>query len=818
MSQRPLPPTFLLVTLLVGLAALGVWFALRAPVGDASIEPAAAAPIAGEVRAAGETLTSDAPRLAPTAATPDVEPQEPARVVLPPRDASDPRLLGRVLDRQGRGVNATVELRTVRAGTLPVEARPTDREGVFDIGVPPRVAFALTIRAPALASVVTESAGIDAGRVVDLGDVVLRDGAAVTGTIRGEDGLALGDVLVELRHDPTTPFRRPVHPLRVVAARSTAGGGLQFSDPIWPGEWRVHVAGRGKVTPGRLVIEEGQRAAVLDVTAAPGSKKATIAGKVTDQYQKPVVGASVLGSGDEGKTWKFSAVTGRDGGFVLTGTERDSPPDTRLRVSAPHCEDTESRRAFKWGSTDADVIVTRGAPVTVRVVDERGEPVEHFAVRIFTRDCADIEELRSRSHGWHPGGIAHAYGVPTGKHLVMVEPDRADLAQAELLEIQATGGPVSCQVTLGPLAHRDLLVRGVDGKPVDNASVELLVPLRGPVRADTPARSVLDLWRNAGDIALRMGHALTNPGGAANLRGHPDSAFFLRVKHFDYAPLVVPITLGWSSTPLEVQLRAGAALDGQLLPAAVATQVDTFGKQVSFALRLVAEGLEGNPRDARLGKDGRFSLRAIPDGDWRLEASWNQLGSRRAQRVTSVLARVPRLANGERRQVTIDAGELLHATVRSRVFVGGAPFHGDLVFQHMSEADDGVPWSIEARPGGGSYTAILPKGRWRPVAVQTKPRTPHSKERELERYPLLCGPAIDLTYVRDLDLSLRTEAVPVKVRLLTKTGAPLVRTAVTVSHDGVPLPHRVTTDGDGNLTTTLAPGTYTTDYGPIEAR
>ncbi|MBK9129695.1 MAG: hypothetical protein IPM13_18205, partial [Phycisphaerales bacterium] len=189
-------------------------------------------------------------------------------------------------------------------------------------------------------------------RVHLLGDVVLKDGVQVIGSIRGEDGLAVADALVELRHDPTTEFRKTLHPLRVVTARSTAGGGLQFSDPIRPGSWRVYTIGRAVAKPGRLTVTDGQGSAVLDITSGPGSALGVIAGRVTDQFQRPVVAARVLGSTDDGETWPFGTSTDRDGGFRLPRTKEKGGDRVHSRCS-PRTARTPSRRG-----------PTSGAPAT----------------------------------------------------------------------------------------------------------------------------------------------------------------------------------------------------------------------------------------------------------------------------------------------------------------------------------------------------------------------------------------------------------------------------------------------------------------------
>lgn len=807
MPDRPLPPAFVLVAAFLGLGGMALWMSMR--IGPATPAAAEIVEVGGDAFTPGTALTHrpETTEAGTAAATPPPR-AEPVRANLPPRDASDPRILGRLVDPQGRPLVGTIALRSLRAGTLPVDTFATDGEGVFDFPVPARVSLSVTMRAAGRASVGTETGDLEVGRVHLLGDVILKEGIQVSGSIRGENGLAVADALVELRHDPTTEFRKTLHPLRVVTARSTAGGGLQFSDPIRPGQWRVYAIGRAGAEPARLTVTDSQRSAVLDITSR-GSALGAIAGRVTDQFQRPVVAARVLASADDGKTWPFGASTDREGGFNLPRTKEKSGDRVHLKVLAAHCEDTESRQTYAWGTSDVGLVVTRGAAMTVHVVDASGTPVEDFILRVFARDCYELDELRSRSQGWHPGGIAHAYGIPAGEHFVMVEAARRDLAQDALLRTETSGGPHTCQVVLGPMAHRDLLVRGRDDKPVDGATVELLLPLRGAIGRDTPARRVLDIWRSPGDVAVRAAHELANARGAVTLRGHPDTAFMLRVKHHEYAPLLQPVTLGWATTPLEVKLPSGAAVTGRVLPAAVVAQVAEFGAVAKVELALVPDEAEGAPRVGKLQKDGTFAFAAVPVGDWRLEVSWQQLGNRRDEKATVVLARLGRLSEGETRQLTVDGGDLLHSDVKCRAFDSGAPLQGVVAFQQVGETKADRPWRIDGAFRDGTFRALLPRGRWLPIARR---KSDHAL------VSLVAGPILDLDSPRDLNLTLQTEAVAVRVRQLDEAGAPVVKTRLTISYQGVPLPDMVTTDAEGYLVTLLAPGSYSTKYGTFDVR
>ncbi|MBK9129693.1 MAG: hypothetical protein IPM13_18195 [Phycisphaerales bacterium] len=290
------------------------------------------------------------------------------------------------------------------------------------------------------------------------------------------------------------------------------------------------------------------------------------------------------------------------------------------------------------------------------------------------------------------------------------------------MRTETSGGPHTCQVVLGPMAHRDLLVRGRDDQPVDGATVELLLPLRGAIGRDTPARGVLDLWRSPGDVAVRAAHELTNTLGAVTLHGHPDTVFTLRVKHFEYAPLLQQVTLGWATTPLEVKLPSGAVVTGRVLPATVVAQVAEFGAMAKVELALVPDGSDGAPRIGKLHKDGTFAFRAVPVGDWRLEVSWQQLGNRREDKVTVVLARLGRLGEGETRQLTVDAGDLLHSDVKCRVFDGGTALAGIVTFQHVAETANGRPWRIDGNFRDGTIRALLPAAAGCHRAAQGRPR------------------------------------------------------------------------------------------------
>ncbi|MBZ0253086.1 MAG: hypothetical protein K8I02_07075, partial [Candidatus Methylomirabilis sp.] len=302
---------------------------------------------------------------------------------------------------------------------------------------------------------------------------------------------------------------------------------------------------------------------------------------------------------------------------------------------------------------------------------------------------------------------------------------------------------------------------------------------------------------------------LTNSRGAVTLRGHPDTAFTLRVNHFEYAPLLQPVTLGWATTPLEVKLPSGATVTGRVLPATVVAQVAEFGAMAKVELALVPDENDGTPRVGKLQKDGTFAFRAVPVGDWLLEVSWQQLGNRREEKTTVVLARLGRLSEGETRQLTVDGGDLLHSDVKCRAFDGGTPLQGVVTFQHVDETKADRPWRIDGAFRDGTFRALLPRGRWLPIA---------RRKGDHVLVSLVAGPILDLDSPRDLNLTLQTEAVTVRVRQIDKAGAPVVKTRLTISYQGVPLPDMVTTDAEGYLVTLLAPGSYSTEYGTFDVR
>ncbi|MCC6407599.1 MAG: carboxypeptidase regulatory-like domain-containing protein [Planctomycetes bacterium] len=255
-----------------------------------------------------------------------------------------------------------------------------DVHGNFELdGLPAEfVLFAHVASAASPSCVVVRAANVK--RYADL-ELELVDLAVLSGSLRDEEGRALGSVELELRPAPTRIGPHPTGrrdaaraPARAFATRTDSAGGFEFPWLV-PGRYRVRVDGRA--LEAELDVGSGAQLVQLVERAGPIPHASTVewelAGRVVDaddglpvrEFDACVLDAS--GSGCEAS---------RDGAFRLHGR---ASADAWLWLGS-------ASRAHELVRLDAAVgraepfELAQEASLALRIVDEDGAPLAHAQV------------------------------------------------------------------------------------------------------------------------------------------------------------------------------------------------------------------------------------------------------------------------------------------------------------------------------------------------------------------------------------------------------------------------------------------------------
>jgi hypothetical protein len=406
------------------------------------------------------------------------------------------------------------------------------------------------------------------------------------------------------------------------ARRSVEPDGLGFAlDALPPGEYVVGLAGNAAYARESepVVIEAGKAVGVaLDVYAG-----ATLAGRVVDEDEKPLVGLEVRAStGLRGKgvddLWR-KEITDLHGVFRLRGL----PPGERsVRVAAPGFRPYAETFVLPGeGETLADVVLLlqRGESVSGSVTWPDGSPAEATIAIAGTAE-AELDRALASSG---PDGTFRVTGLAPGPHRVE--------ARAVLTEDVRAVSPVTGKerprkrrtslravvegVEAGTEGLRLVLDRGLAlagtvcddaGRPLETFSVEATRE-QALAPSDEPTESIRETFEAA--------------SGAFELVGLYDGTWTIRVSapgHAQGAPFRVELPR--EPEPIELALDRCARIEGVVFaPGSPA--------RPSAVVLLAAAGLTDGPRECRIRPgDGGFVFENVPPGDVRLEAKAGPAG------------------------------------------------------------------------------------------------------------------------------------------------------------------------------------------------
>ncbi|MFN3241146.1 MAG: sigma-70 family RNA polymerase sigma factor [Planctomycetota bacterium] len=662
---------------------------------------------------------------------------------------------GRAVDEQQRpleGVQARLRTRHWDGGKVAEQAEVrTGPDGRFELAASPREGhrFEVTLQVDGRLPVEGDWHEVE-GERIDLGDQLLPVPCIVHGRIVDAQGVAQPGAEVTLQPYNRNQLRKLEPHSRIYSHRIRADEAGAFTidggEALAPGRFGLDNGTRAVVRPrGSWQIEPGQQVCTLEVVVAPLSP--VCRGIVVDPVGAPVAGATVSLGG-------ANARTSADGRFEVRGLAEQT--DGRYVVVADL--DGWRRAQADWDGDPASPVrltMVREPGLTLRVVDQRGAPIERFAVWL----CPEV--------GWPFGPridtARHENGVVTLRlrqqdRLVCVEVPGEPVRWSSVLPVAAVeGADVEQVVRVVPAARRRVLLQ-VGGRPLAGARCDLAD--RGGLTV-TPGgeRWPMRARRASGrEDARLVQRGVSDEQGALWLEG-PPGPLALVVAGDGVPDQARPIDLRGDGD-LVVDVSPGGLVRGRLVPIDVVQRLRAMidaraarrGSR-DLGLRLTRGSIEHPPvtrPPLRFDERGAFEF-ALEPGTWQLHFDGF------ADRVLAELV----VDEGATIERAFDVSAMDPATIELQVHVDGAlaphafvnamgthdrDAVGRLVTsQSMGTADDQGRFELTTLPGD-----LL-------LVISTQPAA--GAGQQLQTVVRIAGPGR-----RTVDLQLQTASLELQLR------------------------------------------------------
>lgn len=556
---------------------------------------------------------------------PAAKPRPPLRIVL----GRGSTLTGRIVDPQGQPAGgAEVVLSASFEGPDamirfafgdPTRRATADPKGRFRIERLAAGAFQLWADHPSFASVTQPRIKIpDKPAEIPLGDIRLLAAAFLEGQVTDERGAPVAGASVILR--PTDGDFMAFHEGRPVEPVQTGADGSFRSGRVAAGT-RVNVSVEHPAyvdahAPG----VEVPAAEPLLITLQPGR---SLNGRVVDPAGKPVAGAQLLPAPETGIGMSMvhsmnggpRTMSDEDGRFVLDGL---SPGPLALWVTAEGYR-METVRGLRIPETDEvpplEIVLTQGAAVEGRVLDERSRPVAGAFVNADPVQGYSVESVLAQS-GSHTGedGRYRVNGLPPGRFRVRAQTPEGRLAEGtiEIAEGATGAHPLDLRLDTGFLVSGRVL--DDMGAPVAGASLQLSFSVQPRVFQKISGADGSFLFSNVPAGSWRLsasaaGFAETDLPGEIRVGEEPAASVAGIELRLERGGTVTGQVLGLAPEDLaRVQISAFRAEEG-IQPINPPSSVDPF----SLPARLVTDdrGLVALPRLAA----GTYQIHALHAGN-----------------------------------------------------------------------------------------------------------------------------------------------------------------------------------------------------------
>lgn len=625
------------------------------------------------------------------------------------------------------------------------------------------------------------------GKLYDVGDVVMLEGAEIRGRVIDSNGAPQGDVMVSFaRSVPVDEqigrrFGLAPRPLDRFKARTASDGTFATGERAAPGTWLFGVVNRHVVGERRFTIEVGDRIKTIEITIKSPGDIETVAGVVVDETGEPVEHAHFKPS-----TALLTSRTNEAGEFRLERAQGMTGLPVTLQFEKFGYEDVVTD-PIPWRTEDLRIVMRRGVGMTVTVRAARtGLPIEHFVARATPKPGSvtgsiSSNQFRIITEGTHhPGGVAEITGMKRGSYQVWIEPEDGDWVQPDVVDVELVdGSPSHVLILLDETTERRLRVLAA-GEPVEKAVVSLLQPLADhPVDSDTTVRSAPTdyVFSSSSNQARQIASAVTAADGSTPIRAPGESITTLRVTSKDHPTLFVrDIRLANTPDPWIVEMPIGCSVVGRIEPADLVPQLFTNRPPVVLVRRIE----NGSPVGMTTGhgevqRNGSFRIGGLSPGDWQVLINYAHPGTPRNSHFHQnyPLGTVLGLASGEERELHPRLPQLAHMPVRGRVLVNGQPHRGPLELSGVcGELDGDRSFLVVMCDAEGRFEFLGRAGTW-------DARLPQATTYRLDALE-----PIEVRAGEPIDVKVRFVTGRFDVRLVNQDGEPVADAQLVATRSG----------------------------------
>lgn len=643
-TSRGAVPLGVVMALFGVVLVAAVVFVLFTDEGGAALQPRATAEAKGSgpdateaAIAAAASADGDADR-AETAADPTPPPaaDETATPAIPP-DACG--FSGRIIGRDGKPL-AGVEVHALRRVSLkestkfgvPFDAKRGgrfDRLGVSDeagrftiIDVVPSGDYLVVAQTPA--GLMGQRWGVEALEklVFEVGDIALRAGARVRGTVRTESGGSVANARISVGWNWNS-----------TDILSDAKG--QFdAGVVYPGQQQIQIDVVGYALKDSMQREfvEGDEVDDLELIVIPA---ALISGRVYDDSGRGIANATIWANKQqtEEDNWNGvwvggSTMSGADGAFEFGSL---SPGKYQLNVQAPGF--TYANKEVEAGGPPVDFQLMRAGTIEGLVVDSQsGAPVKAESIQLFwippwERDepNAELEQFWGDDDQvdlFDDGRFK--YGLQaSGTFVVEATAIGYGAGRSERFELPEHGSATGILVRLEK--SLDLAVTVLDAatrQPVAAAVAEAWTLVRE--EGDDNVNQIRNLGytggrtdsvsRFGGQLGERRSRVPTGADGTAKLHSVQPGMHAVIARKNGYARGRVndiEIVRGQAPAPVEVLLTAGGSISGR---------ITNEKSEPEPAIKVFAYSVDNERGEAVSLEGGVFTIEHLPPGRYRVEA------------------------------------------------------------------------------------------------------------------------------------------------------------------------------------------------------
>ena len=651
----------------------------------------------------------------------------------------------------------------------------------------------------------------------DLGDIPLRLGTRIVGTVKDSNGQPVSGLRFSFRHamgseDRAASRSGAFGESRSYTATSRQDGSFVSDQRLPTGRYYLRVPqGQRLVGQVRPLIDSAEAIKRVEIVLEAKDPRDLITGVVVGPDGKTAESVRVVATIRTGNTVRNESVrTNRDGHFELWRRDdmpRSVAPSLRIRAEGMRAE-YRSPNSVPWGSRDLRIALSARTGLEVHVVDADGKPVEAFGIVCKQRHMSNTWRDRPRTHA---GGKATVFGFGDGENVLVVTPE-SDAYLPRLVGFRYAKWTDPLRVVLRRAREYPVVVVYPDGQPVREARVELVRLLwlkkLNQYSLVTDVRKFLHRASTNGGVGVRLCAAKTDQRGIAQLAWQASKTpLVVRVRgenvpHDEYGVILSETT----KRPIRIVVPRAARIHGAVRPASLLPGLDTAvrGYRMRGGLVLVSSTdrrrrfPSGINEVIKIEADGSFERSGVPPGTWNVHVK-RYAGNRRGG---DWLALQPALGQlvlnpGESKRLDFDLrGQVEDASLDVRILHNGKPAVRQAVHVYVGERyADGELYDQAILNLESDTNGRIVLDRVVPASVRITLSLPYTKERWRS---VVAMPWTRIRPGQKLVHSASCETRTMRIRLLDADGKPAPKRRVIFRSVDDSLNDHVETDANGH--------------------